>query len=91
MLLDTFVKIFPFYSIKFIVLEYAFKEWSPSQVVELVRKAEKAERYEDMCKFVRKLVEIKSAKGEDLDDKERDLLSVAYKNAVGSKRTSGEL
>ena len=77
-----------FQTIKFIVLEYAFEEWSPSQVVELIGEAEKAERYEDMCKFVRKLVEIKSAKGEDLENKERDFLSVAYKNAVDSKRTS---
>ena len=45
-----------------------------------------AERYEDMCKFVKKLVEMKSAKGEDLDVDERNLLSVAYKNVVGSKR-----
>merc|ERR1712062_783951 len=47
-----------------------------------------AERYEDMCKFVKKLVEMKSAKGEDLDVDERNLLSVAYKNVVGAKRAS---
>merc|ERR1711971_867425 len=55
---------------------------------ELVRVAETAERYEDMCKFVRKLVEVKSADKEDLDVDERNLLSVAYKNVVGSKRAS---
>merc|ERR1712045_659423 len=33
-------------------------------------------------------VEMKSAKGEDLDVDERNLLSVAYKNVVGSKRAS---
>merc|ERR1711997_550388 len=42
----------------------------------------------DMCKFVKKLVEMKSAKGEDLDVDERNLLSVAYKNVVGAKRAS---
>merc|ERR1712232_1202584 len=42
----------------------------------------------DMCKFVKKLVEMKSAKEEDLDVDERNLLSVAYKNVVGSKRAS---
>jgi len=58
------------------------------KLVELVRVAETAERYEDMCKFVKKLVELKSEKGEDLDVDERNLLSVAYKNVVGSKRAS---
>jgi len=58
------------------------------KLVELVRVAETAERYEDMCKFVQKLVEKKSEKGEDLDVDERNLLSVAYKNVVGSKRAS---
>eukprot|EP00483_Globobulimina_turgida_P008725 UN08743 len=58
------------------------------KLVELVRVAETAERYEDMCRFVKKLVELKSAKGEDLDVDERNLLSVAYKNVVGAKRAS---
>jgi hypothetical protein len=58
------------------------------KLVELVRVAETAERYEDMCKFVKKLVEMKSEKQEDLDVDERNLLSVAYKNVVGSKRAS---
>merc|ERR1711978_664037 len=35
-----------------------------------------------------KLVKMKSAKEEDLDVDERNLLSVAYKNVVGSKRAS---
>jgi len=59
-----------------------------TKLVELVRVAETAERYEDMCRFVNKLVQMKSAKGEDLDVDERNLLSVAYKNVVGSKRAS---
>jgi len=59
-----------------------------AKLVELVRVAETAERYEDMCKFVEKLVKMKSEKGEDLDVDERNLLSVAYKNVVGSKRAS---
>jgi len=58
------------------------------KLVELVRVAETAERYEDMCKFVAKLVKMKSEKGEDLDVDERNLLSVAYKNVVGAKRAS---
>jgi len=61
---------------------------SAANLVELVRVAETAERYEDMCKFVKKLVEVKTSKGTDLDVEERNLLSVAYKNVVGSKRAS---
>jgi len=64
------------------------KDLDVEKLVELVRVAETAERYEDMCKFVRKLVEMKSESGKDLDVDERNLLSVAYKNVVGSKRAS---
>jgi methylthioribose-1-phosphate isomerase len=61
---------------------------SIAKVVELVRIAETAERYEDMCVFVKKLVKLKAAKSEDLDVDERNLLSVAYKNVVGQARSS---
>lgn len=50
--------------------------------------AEVAERYEDMCNFLRKLVEIKCSKNKMLTVDERNLLSVAYKNVVGTKRQS---
>jgi len=59
-----------------------------AQLVDLVRVAETSERYEDMCKFVKLLVETKAAASKDLDVEERNLLSVAYKNVVGSKRAS---
>jgi len=59
-----------------------------SKLLELIRVSETAERYEDMCQFVSKLVIIKSGKGEDLDSDERNLLSVAFKNVVGAKRAS---
>jgi len=58
------------------------------KLLELVRLAENSERYEDMCKFIKKLVESKSAEGKDLDVEERNLLSVAYKNVVGQKRAA---
>jgi len=61
---------------------------SASQLIGLVRVAETAERYEDMCRFMRKVVETKCASGADLDVDERNLLSVAYKNIVGSLRAS---
>lgn len=49
------------------------------------RWCEHAERYEDMVKVMVELV-----KGSDgpLDEEERNLLSVAYKNVVGIRRTS---
>jgi 14-3-3 protein epsilon len=65
-----------------------FDEITTDQLVELIRVAETAERYEDMCKFVHQLVITRTSDGNDLDVEERNLLSVAYKNVVGSKRAS---
>jgi 14-3-3 protein epsilon len=70
-----------------IILEN-FGEVTSDQLVELIRVAETAERYEDMCKFVKQLVITRTSGGKDLDVEERNLLSVAYKNVVGSKRAS---
>lgn len=50
--------------------------------------AEVTERYEDMCKHLKKLVEKKCESEEKLTVDERNLLSVAYKNVVGAKRRS---
>jgi hypothetical protein len=58
------------------------------KIIDIVRVAETAERYEDMCVFVKKMVEVKSALKQDLDVDERNLLSVAYKNVVGQKRAA---
>jgi tetratricopeptide (TPR) repeat protein len=65
-----------------------FGEVTTEQLVELVRVAETAERYDDMCKFMKQLVLVRTKSGNDLDVEERNLLSVAYKNVVGSKRAS---
>ncbi|XP_028392414.1 14-3-3 protein beta/alpha-B-like [Dendronephthya gigantea] len=46
--------------------------------------AEQAERYEDMVEFMEKVVR----SGEALSSDERNLLSVAYKNVVGARRSS---
>ncbi|XP_068188990.1 14-3-3 protein beta/alpha-1-like [Antennarius striatus] len=46
--------------------------------------AEQAERYDDMAAFMKAVTE----KDENLDNEERNLLSVAYKNVVGAKRAS---
>jgi len=59
-------------------------------LVFLARTAETAERYDDMCRFMRALVEwTDTTKGQtDLTVEERNLLSVAYKNVVGQRRAS---
>ena len=49
----------------------------------LVRKAEAAERFEDMCYFMSELIKV--TKGE-LNSEERSLFSTAHKNIIGAKR-----
>lgn len=54
---------------------------------ELVQKAklsEQAERYDDMAASMKKVTEL----GVELSNEERNLLSVAYKNVVGARRSS---
>ena len=46
--------------------------------------AEQAERYDDMVKHMKEI----ATSGTELSNEERNLLSVAYKNSVGSKRTA---
>jgi len=61
-----------------------------ANLVMLARLAEAAERYEDMSKIMRSLVEWTSAQATkaDLTIEERNLMSVAYKNVVGARRTA---
>lgn len=47
--------------------------------------AEQAERYEDMAKFMKEATQ----EGCQLTSEERNLLSVAYKNVVGPRRSAG--
>jgi len=54
----------------------------------LSQAAEAAERYEDMVKIMEKLVTSKLDRQEGLSPDQRNLLSVAYKNVVGAKRSS---
>lgn len=58
---------------------------TPDEKVEVAKFAEQAERYEDMANFMK---DATSKKGKDLSSEERNLLSVAYKNVVGAKRSS---
>jgi len=57
-------------------------------LLNLARVAEAAERYQDMCIFMQKLVLLACQNGKKLSVDQRNLLSVAYKNVVGSKRAS---
>ena len=53
-------------------------------LVFMAKLSEQAERYDEMVVFMRKIVKINS----ELSIEERNLLSVAYKNFIGSRRTS---
>lgn len=57
-------------------------------LVFLARTAEAAERYDDMCQFMRMLIEHVDNLKEALTVEERNLLSVAYKNVVGARRAA---
>ncbi|KAJ2382736.1 hypothetical protein GGI05_005557, partial [Coemansia sp. RSA 2603] len=52
--------------------------------VYMAKLAEQAERYDEMVKFMKAVAKL----GEDLTVEERNLLSVAYKNVIGSRRAS---
>jgi len=51
----------------------------------MARVAEQAERFDDMVEYLQKVV---GAKSEDFTTEERNLLSVGFKNQIGSKRTA---
>jgi len=60
---------------------------SSQEVEDLVQRgklAEQAERYDDMAAAMKKVTEC----GHELTNEERNLLSVAYKNVVGARRSS---
>ena len=57
---------------------------TPEEGAFLAKVAEQAERYEDMLIFLKPVIE----KTEELHMEERNLVSVAFKNLSGSKRTA---
>lgn len=63
-------------------------ELGKAELLDAAKLAEAAERYKDMCEFLHKLVKMKCEASETLSVEERNLLSVAYKNVVGTKRQS---
>lgn len=57
---------------------------SREDLVFIAQLNENAERYDDMIETMKKII----ALGEQLNDKERNLLSVAYKNIIGPRRAA---
>lgn len=55
-----------------------------ADLVEQAKLAEQCERYEDMAAAMK----AETQKNPQLDDEQRNLLSVAYKNVVGARRSS---
>jgi 14-3-3 protein beta/theta/zeta len=55
-----------------------------NDLVQRAKLAEQAERYDDMAAAMKKVTE----HGDELSNEERNLLSVAYKNVVGSRRSA---
>lgn len=54
------------------------------ELVQKAKLAEQAERYDDMADAMKSVTEL----DEELSNEERNLLSVAYKNVVGARRSS---
>jgi len=54
------------------------------EMVQRAKLAEQAERYDDMAASMKKVTESEA----ELSNEERNLLSVAYKNVVGARRSS---
>lgn len=63
------------------------KEYSREEYVYLSKLYEKAERFDDMVKFINKYVELNPC----LTHEERNILSAGYKNVISSKRASWRL
>jgi len=57
---------------------------SREENIYMAKIAEQTERFENMLDYMKAVVQ----SGQDLSTEERNLLSVAYKNSVGSRRTA---
>jgi len=57
---------------------------SKEELLQKAKLSEQAERYDDMAKGMKTLVQMV----DELSNEERNLLSVAYKNVVGARRSS---
>lgn len=57
---------------------------SREEVIYMTKLTEQTERFEDMVNYVKKVVQM----DQELSIEERNLLSVAYKNSIGGRRTA---
>lgn len=55
-----------------------------TELIQKAKLAEQAERYDDMAACMKQVTE----QGAELTNEERNLLSVAYKNVVGARRSA---
>merc|ERR1712166_781419 len=53
----------------------------------MAKLSEQAERYDDMVKYIKRIVSL-GVKGDELSVEERNLLSVGYKNMMSVRRTA---
>lgn len=68
----------------FLFLAHCRTAMDKSELVQKAKLAEQAERYDDMAAAMKAVTE----QGHELSNEERNLLSVAYKNVVGARRSS---
>lgn len=54
----------------------------------MLQAAEASERHQDMCMWIKLLIELRMKSKQDLTEEERNLFSVGYKNVVGCRRGS---
>jgi len=69
-------------------IEQKYADKSIKELKEFARASEAMERYQDMSKFMKLLIQKRAAEKTALDVEERNLFSVSYKNVVGSLRQS---
>ena len=63
------------------------KNYTREEYVYLAKLYERAERFDDMVKFINKFVELNPS----LTNEERNILSAGYKNVISNKRASWRL
>eukprot|EP01084_Bolivina_argentea_P314173 544158_1 len=74
------------------MMSLAFQQFissvSMDHLIALIKIAETAERYADMCYMIKQLIILKCKNNQTINIEERNLLSVAFKNVLGMKRAS---